>query len=106
MYIIDEVLKINFSEELLKEALRSSNHKTRFSFVLKSLLELLFAWPFWYVYIKSRLNTEYASMNLHRKKEVNVWPPQRHKLTLDTSFFLKIEIKYLVLSMGWYSTQA
>ena len=34
MYIIDEVLKINFSEELLNEALRSPNHKTCFSFAL------------------------------------------------------------------------
>ena len=37
MYIIDEVLKINFSEELLNEALRSPNQKTCFCFALKCL---------------------------------------------------------------------
>ena len=34
---LDGLLKINFSEELLNEALGSLNHKTCYSFVLKCL---------------------------------------------------------------------
>ena len=38
-----------FSAQLLiNEALRSSNHKTGFSFALKCLQDLNFAWQFWY----------------------------------------------------------